>query len=68
MKKPFTFTLFVVFACGGLSAQKRVWQPSPRHTQVPMAGCVPFYETVGRFGTKVSLLVAAQLRLAQWLQ
>jgi acetyl esterase/lipase len=28
--------LCVVFACGGLSAQTLVWQPSPGHTQVPI--------------------------------
>jgi acetyl esterase/lipase len=30
------FALCVVFACGGVSAQKTVWQPSPGHTQVPI--------------------------------
>ncbi len=30
-------TFFVaVFACGGLSAQTNVWQPSPGHTQIPI--------------------------------
>ncbi len=28
--------LCVLFACGGLNAQKAVWQPSPGHTQVPI--------------------------------
>ena len=28
------FALGVVFSCGGLSAQRNVWQPSPGHTQV----------------------------------
>ncbi len=30
------FALCVAFACGGLSAQTPVWQPSPGHTQVPI--------------------------------
>lgn len=52
------FALFVVFASGGLSAQKFVWQPSPGHTQVPIwPGAAPdpqpvkgpeFAETSGR--------------------
>src|SRR5271170_1108406 len=33
---PSLFALCVVFACGSLSAQKPVWQPSPGHTQVPI--------------------------------
>jgi len=34
--------LSTVFACGGLSAQTRTWQPSPGHTQVPIwPGAVP---------------------------
>ena len=40
--KPLIFALCVVFAFGGLSAQKTVWQPSPGHTQVPIwPGAVP---------------------------
>ena len=44
--KPLLCALFVVFgvvfACGGLSAQKSTWQPSPGHTQVPIwPGAVP---------------------------
>ena len=36
------FSLCVVFAFGGLSAPKPVWQPSPGHTQVPIwPGRVP---------------------------
>ena len=34
--KPLLFALGVVFACGSLSAQTNVWQPSPGHTQVPI--------------------------------
>jgi acetyl esterase/lipase len=34
--KPLIFALCVVFACGGLSAQTPVWQPSPGHTQSPI--------------------------------
>src|ERR1022692_1170569 len=34
--KPVIFGLCVVFAIGGLSAQKPVWQPSPGHTQIPI--------------------------------
>jgi acetyl esterase/lipase len=34
--KPLFFALCVVFACGGLSAQNPVWQPSPGHTQIPI--------------------------------
>src|SRR5713226_9133121 len=34
--KPLIFTLCVVYACGGLSAQTPAWQPSPGHTQVPI--------------------------------
>ncbi len=36
MTKPLIFALCVVFAFGGLSAQKPAWQPSPGHTQVPI--------------------------------
>jgi len=40
--KPLFFALGVVFACGGLSAQKPGWQPSPGHTQMPIwPGAVP---------------------------
>src|SRR6266571_4177591 len=40
--KPIIFTLWVVCACGGLSAQTPSWQPSPGHTQVPIwPGAVP---------------------------
>jgi acetyl esterase/lipase len=40
--KPLFFVLYVVFACGGLSAQQTAWQPSPGHTQVPIwPGRVP---------------------------
>jgi len=34
--KPLIFTVCVVFAFGGLSAQTPGWQPSPGHTQVPI--------------------------------
>ncbi len=34
--KPLIFALCVVFAFGGLSAQKPGWQPSPGHTQIPI--------------------------------
>ena len=30
------FALGIVLACGSLSAQTNVWQPSPGHTQVPI--------------------------------
>ena len=30
------FVTCIVFACGSLSAQTNVWQPSPGHTQVPI--------------------------------
>ena len=40
--KPLIFALCVVFACGRLSAQTNVWQPSPGHTQIPIwPGAVP---------------------------
>ncbi len=40
--KPLIFALVVVLACGGLSAQTPLWQPSPGHTQVPIwPGKVP---------------------------
>ena len=40
--KPLIFALCVVFAFGGLSAQKSGWQPSPGHTQLPIwPGAVP---------------------------
>ena len=42
LMKALLFALCVVFACGGLSAQTPVWQPSPGHTQVPIwPGTVP---------------------------
>src|SRR6202045_1187197 len=34
--KPLLFAVCVLFAFGGLSAQTRVWQPSPGHTEVPI--------------------------------
>jgi len=34
--KPLMISLWVVFACSVLSAQKPVWQPSPGHTQIPI--------------------------------
>ncbi len=34
--KPLIFTLCVVFAFCGLSAQTPIWPPSPEHTQVPI--------------------------------
>ena len=40
--KPFIVALWVVVACGNLSAQTNVWQPSSGHTQVPIwPGMVP---------------------------
>jgi acetyl esterase/lipase len=40
--KPLLFALCVVFAFGGLNAQKPGWQPSPGHTQMPIwPGAVP---------------------------
>src|SRR5229473_2177541 len=40
--KPLIFALCVVFAFGGLSAQKPGWQPSPGYTQIPIwPGAVP---------------------------
>jgi acetyl esterase/lipase len=40
--KPLLFVLWVVFECGGLSAQQTTWQPSPGHTQIPIwPGAVP---------------------------
>jgi acetyl esterase/lipase len=40
--KPLIFAVCVVFAFGGLSGQKSVWQPSSGHTQVPIwPGAVP---------------------------
>jgi len=36
------FVICIAFACGGLSAQTNVWQPSPGHTQLPIwPGAVP---------------------------
>lgn len=34
--KTLIFALFIVLACGSLSAQKTTWQPSPGHVQVPI--------------------------------
>ncbi len=34
--KLWIFALCIFFACGDLSAQKFVWQPSPGHTQIPI--------------------------------
>jgi len=45
--KPLIFALCVVFACGHLSAQTNVWQPSPGHTQIPIwQGTVPNAQSV----------------------
>jgi acetyl esterase/lipase len=45
--KPLNFALSVVSACGALSAQQAVWQPSPGHTQVPIwPGAVPDVQPV----------------------
>src|SRR5215471_5912629 len=34
--KPLILAVYVVFAFGGLSVEKRAWQPSPGHTQIPI--------------------------------
>jgi acetyl esterase/lipase len=34
--KPLIFALWMVFACGSVSAQTSDWQPSPGHTQLPI--------------------------------
>jgi len=40
--KPLLFAMCVVFAFGGVSAQRTTWQPSPGHTQMPIwPGAVP---------------------------
>ena len=40
--KSLIFALWVVFACGGLSAQTPAWQPTPGHAQAPIwPGAVP---------------------------
>jgi len=42
MAKPLIVALWIVFAFGGLSAQRDTWQPSQGHTQVPIwPGTVP---------------------------
>jgi acetyl esterase/lipase len=47
--KPLLFALGLVFACGGLSAQTRVWQPSPGHTEAPIwPRAVPDQQPVAR--------------------
>jgi hypothetical protein len=66
MKKPFTFALFVAFACGGLRAEACVAAIAGAYAE--MAGGVPFHETVGRLGAKLSRLVAANPRLASSLR
>ena len=44
--KPLIFALCVVFAFGGLSAQKPGWQPSPGHYAMPIwPGAVPDIST-----------------------
>jgi acetyl esterase/lipase len=55
--KPLIFALGVVFACGRLSAQTNVWQPSPGHAQVPIwPGAVPDAQPVPgpEYATNVS--------------
>ncbi len=45
--KSLIFAFCVVFACGDLSAQGDVWQPSPGHTQLPIwPGTAPDAEPV----------------------
>jgi acetyl esterase/lipase len=45
--KPLIFALCVAFACGSLSAQKSVWQPSPGHAQMPIwPGAAPDQQPV----------------------
>src|SRR5262245_13543351 len=47
VKKISMIALCVVIACGSLSAQTNVWQPSPGHTQVPIwPGVVPDVQPV----------------------
>src|SRR6266852_3167388 len=49
MMKLLLFALCTVFACGGLSAQQTIWQPSPGHTQVPIwPGTPPDAQPVAR--------------------
>jgi acetyl esterase/lipase len=58
--KPLIFALCVVFACGRLSAQTNVWQPSPGHTQVPIwPGAVPDAQPVA--GPEVATTVTNSL-------
>jgi len=45
--EPLIFALCVAFACGSLSAQKSVWQPSPGHAQMPIwPGAAPDQQPV----------------------
>jgi len=47
MSRPLIFALFVLFACGGLSAQTHIWQPSPGHTQIQIwPGAAPDLQPV----------------------
>jgi acetyl esterase/lipase len=58
--KPLIFALCVVFACGRLSAQTNVWQPSPGHAQVPIwPGAVPDAQPVA--GPEVATTVTNSL-------
>jgi len=53
--KPLLLAVCVVFAFGGLSAQKPVWQPSPGHTQVPLwPGAVPEAQPVAGPGDETT--------------
>src|ERR1700674_5131079 len=58
------FAVGVVCACGGLSAQKSTWQPSPGHRQVPLwPGAVPDARPVTvpeTFATETKDLVAGR--------
>lgn len=62
------FALCVVFVCGGLSAQTPAWQPSARHTQVPIwPGIAPDAQPVT--GPEDTATVTDRLVAAQsWVQ
>src|SRR6267154_3587334 len=62
LMKPFLLAACLALACGALSAQTNVWQPSPGHTQIPIwPGAVPDPQPLAEpeFVTNAPMLLVA---------
>ena|SRR2546427_4674802 len=67
--KPLIFALWVVFACGGLSAQTPAWQPSPGHTQAPIwPGTVPDAQPVAGREDETTMVTNSLVAGRPWVE